>query len=271
MKNIYIVFLAIFIISCSSDSNEISDTNETPDVIITPFSINVSTSNKTVNVDQDVVVNITCEDNLKGIGYSFDNFNTSSTSFPGQGFGTSAKLNFRFGNIGEKTIFFKGVKNDDSSSEIKSITFNVVKGNNVRITALKINSFDRINGSWDPEYAETDSNRLADVGFGITKINFSNPFEGTKRQYSWYISEVKQNQGDLNWNLESANLYLDPNLPVLFSLADVDEYPLGQDLTMTSSGLSFSLKQYVETKPKTVTVSFPDNKLEFVLQLEWPN
>ncbi|MES2239078.1 MAG: hypothetical protein V4497_02345 [Bacteroidota bacterium] len=264
MKKLISLFLAIFIVSCSSDTVE--NSNET----VIPFSIDAVTSNNTVTVDQDVVVNLTSPEVLKGIGYSYDNFTTSMFSYPGSGFGNFASLKFRFVDVGQTTVSFKGIKADDSASETKSITFNVVKGNRVKIVGLKVNSFDKINTSWDPEYADTDPNRLADVGFGITKLRYSNPFESTKRQYLWYKSAIKENQGDLTWDLTAFNLYIDPSATFIFGLSDLDNGGVVQDLTRSIDGVQFSLTSYIQTKPNTITLSYPDSKLEFVLQLEWP-
>ncbi|MEN9908692.1 MAG: hypothetical protein RLZZ540_1841 [Bacteroidota bacterium] len=265
MKKISSILISVFIISCNSDTEEkITETS-------TPLFINATTNDNTVTVDQNFTVNIISPENLKGLGLSADNFTTSSFVYPGSGFGNSTILNYRFVDIGEKTLYFQGVKDENTKSDIKSITFNVIKGNCVKIVSLKITSFDRMNTSWDPEYSNSDPNRLADVCFSITKLNFTSPFENKLNQKLWYKSEVKENQGNLTWDLSKLNLYLNPNNTFNFGLADIDNYPVAQDLTMSPPEIQFSLASYIQTKPNSITLSYPQNNLEFILELEWPN
>lgn len=264
MKKIISILVTVLIISCTSDAEKGNDTTAS-------FVINATTNNNTVTVDQNLTLTITSPENLKGIGLSNDNFVTSSFVYPSTGIGKNLILNYRFTNVGEKTLYFKGVKEDNTTSEIESITFNVVKGNSVKILNLKINAFDRMNTSWDPEYSNTDPNRLADVCFGITKLNFNSPFESTLNQKFWYKSEVKENQGDLTWDLSNLNLYLNPDNSFNFELVDIDNNNVAQDLTKSPPYIQFSLASYKETKPNTVTLTYPDNNLEFTLKLEWPN
>lgn len=264
MKKIITILSIVLVISCTSDAEKMNDTTAS-------FVINVTTDNNTVTVDQNLTLTITSPEHLKGIELSNDNFVTSSSVYPGGGIGKTLTLNYRFTNVGGKNLYFKGVKEDNTTSEIKSITFNVVKGNSVKILSLKINSFDRMNTSWDLEYSNTDPNRLADVCFGITKLNFNSPFESTLNQKLWYKSEVKENQGDLTWNLSNLNLYLNPDNSFNFELVDIDNNNVGQDLTKSPPYIQFSLASYKQTKPNTVTLTYPDNNLEFILELEWPN
>ena len=266
MKKIISILVTLLLISCSSDGEKINDTTTSAS-----FVINATTNNNTVNVDQNCTITITSPENLKGIGLSNDNFVTSVFEYPGSGIGTTLTLNYRFTDIGEKILYFQGVKEDNTTSEIKSITFNVVKGNSVKILSLKINSFDRMNTSWDSEYSNTNPNRLADVCFGITKMNFNSPFKTTLSQKNWYKSAIKENQGDLTWNLSNLNLYLNPDNSFNFDLVDIDNNNVGQDLTKSPPYIQFSLASYKQEKPNTVTLTYPNNDLEFILELEWSN
>lgn len=248
MKKNILILITLLGISCSSDEDKIIETKPS-------FIIDVTTNNTSVAVDQNIKVTITSEEDLIGIGLSGDNFVTSYFRYPGSVIGKTITLNYRFTDIGEKTLYFQGVKEDNILSKIKSITFNISKGTSVKILSLKINKFDRINTSWDPEYSNTDPNRLADVGFAITKLDFYSPFESTLNQKIWYKSEVKENQGDLTWDLSNLNLYLNPDNNFNFSIVDIDTYPLGQDLMKTSLPVQFSLASYKQTKPKTITLT----------------
>lgn len=127
-----------------------------------------------------------------------------------------------------------------------------------------------MNGTWDPEYSSTDINRLADVYFGLSKPRSSNSYGDTYPNNLWYRSLVKENQGDLIWDLTSANLYLNPSKVLLFGLTDKDG-DLGQDLLMLPPDYkSISFSSYVASKPNTITYSFPEINLEFIVKVESP-
>ena len=152
------------------------------------------------------------------------------------------------------------------------MVINVTHGNALKIAGMQVTSFDNINNTWDPEYAPTDVNRLADVYFGFNTGQLSNCFDNTTISKLWYKSTIKQNQGDLTWDLASANLYINPNRDITFGLVDQDTPPLGQSLIPNLPDYRIiSFANYLSTKPTTITYSFPDANLSFIMTVEWDN
>ncbi|MDR7210965.1 hypothetical protein [Flavobacterium piscis] len=180
-------------------------------------------------------------------------------------------LHFKFATVGKKTVYIRLIKTGNIESETKAITVNVEKGNSVRITGLKIISFDGINTAWDPEYQISDPNNLADVRFSFSKSMSVNPFDGNGNWDVWYISSTKENQGDLTWSFLTEDLYIDPNGYISFSIYDQDQSNLVQILNYSVNVPHIYLSPYISTKPSSINVSFPESKVEFILNLEWSN
>lgn len=258
MKKIVTLITFLFIFSCSSDSTDAS------------FKIDTLVNSTTVNVDEEISITITSPEEMTGIEYSYDNFKSSFAVYPGSGYGTSKTLNFKFFKIGISTLYFRAYKSGNAKSQVKTVALNVEKGNRVKITGLKINSFDGINNSWDPEFITSDPNRLADVRFSFLKLNFLNALDDEKQIKSWYETSVKENQGDLTWSLINEELYTDSNSIIYFSIYDMDGPSLVQDLDKNFYDKFFKLSSYATTKPSSVTFSYPEDNVEFILQLEWP-
>ncbi|MEL0651636.1 hypothetical protein V6246_09395 [Algibacter sp. TI.3.09] len=113
---------------------------------------------------------------------------------------------------------------------IKTMTVSITRGNTIRITSVKIISFSNINNTWDSEFSDSDTNRLADVFFNLRKQKPDSKQGGLSFQ-NWFKSEVKENQGDLTWDLSSKNLYLNPEFALQFSMAD-DDGGVAQDIML---------------------------------------
>jgi hypothetical protein len=260
IKTIIYIILVLVIISCSSDN---SQENES-------FSIELIPSSNAIPVDQQMGITITSETDMNGIIFSYDNFATEFGYY--SNYGTSKTINFYFDTVGSKTIYFKATKEGNITSEVKTVTINVVSDQAVKLKGLQLISFTNINGSWDPEFPISNPNHLADVIFGFAKNTLNNPFSTGYSYKNWFSSSVKTNQGDLTWNLASENLYFDPTKILRIAFSDQDEPPLGQSLITDTSGYrNIDLSNYLVTKPNEITFSYPEIDLEFKIQVEWPN
>lgn len=260
MRLIFSLFSLLFLFSCSTEGG--SSASYTFDAV-------VNTSN--IVVDKPFSITVTSDQNIMGISYSFDNFETGLAKFPGGGFGTSKELHFKFLTIGEKTIYIKITKAGNIESETKAITVNVGKGDSVRITGLTITSFDGINTVWDPEFSASNPNSLADVCFCFNKVGQLNAFDEGGYIQQFYLTSIKENQGDLTWSFLTENLYIDPAGYFIFSIYDQDESNLIQLLDNSVNVPHIYMQQYASTKPDSITLSFPEsNSVEFTLNLEWP-
>jgi hypothetical protein len=180
-------------------------------------------------------------------------------------------LYFNFDEIGQKIIYVRSKNSKNQVSE-KQVIINVTRGNALKIKGMQVVSFYNINQTWDPEYSTTDINRLADVFFGFNKSKLGSFLDNEYFSSIWYTSSVKQNQGDLTWNLSNANLYISPNRGLRFGLVDSDSPPLGEDLLNGPPDyrdLSFS--SFIATKPTVLSYTFPEINLEIKLNVEWAN
>lgn len=258
MKNLLCLLPLLFCMCTSSDDT----TNQST------FSIATAPSKTTVTIDEPFTVTVTSNETMKWMAVTKDG--SDPVDFSDLNFGTSKELYFNFDTVGTKTIKIK-VKNEKEEETTKTVVVTVTRGNAIKITGLQVKSFYKINTAWDPEYAATDSNRLADVSFGLVKQQQSNPFSSDYFNNSpWCRSTVKENQGDLTWDLSSLNLFINPNASLRFGLADIDGQ-LGQDLLNGPPDYkTISFSSYLATKPGTITYSFPEINLEFIVSVQWP-
>lgn len=257
MKKIIGFITLLFLLSCSSDEESFK------------FEAVVNTSK--VVLDKTFSITVSSEENIIGISYSYDNFKSSFGRFSDIGYGNSKEMQFKFLTIGKKTVYIKLIKSGGIESEIKAFTFDVEKGNSVRITGLKIVSFDGIDTVWDPEFDKTNPNSLADVRFSFSKVARLNAFDeqGTIEQF--YLTSIKENQGDLTWSFLTEDLFIDPEGYIIFSIYDQDGPNLIQLLDGSVNVPHIYMSNYAQTKPSSIKVSFPEsNSIEFILDLEWP-
>ena len=258
MKQI-LYLLPLFFCMCSSPDNNEGKAST--------FSMTLAPASTTVSIDEPFTVAVTSSETMKWIAVTADG--SDPVNFSGSDFGTSKVLYFNFDTLGSRTINIK-VKNEKNEVVLKTIAVTVTRGNAVKITALQLKSFHNINTTWDPEFSATDINRLPDVYFGFSKSRLSNFGSDAYTTNLWYRSLVKENQGDLIWDLTSANLYLNPSKVLLFGLTDKDG-DLGQDLLMGPPDYkSIGFSSYQASKPNTITYSFPEINLEFIVTVEWP-
>ena len=250
--------------NCDSDSDTIEKD---------AFELELSSFKTTYEIDELIEINITSDENIIEIVGSTDNFETNFNqtryTTDNSGFGKIAKVYLSFDTLDKKTIHFK-IKNSNKEEIEKSIEIDIIRGPAVKIKNIKIKSFYKINETWDSEFGNEDVNRLADVIFGIRKGKF-HPFDKDFNFTNWFISNVKENQGDLTWSVSSKNLYLNPNRILKLSLVDDDGNNIGESLIYdTPYERDIDFKQYTISKPNFILYKDDTENLEIELELEWP-
>ena len=79
-----------------------------------------------------------------------------------------------------------------------------------------------------------------------------------------------ENQGNLEWNLSDAPMYIKPDGELFFSLVDVDGDLQMQDILQgPPSEISFPLGEFQEGKPTIITLERPELELSIELEVEW--
>jgi len=260
MKNL-LYLLTLFLFACgSSDDSSEAESN---------FSIELTPSDgNEVAIDQIFSIEVNANEDLKYIWPSFDNFTSSGY---GSSSGTPHTLYYALDDLGEKTISVRA-KNEKEEVSEKQIVVNVVRGQAIKITGLQLISFQNIHGTFDPEYAETDPNRLADLAFAFSKHQIGNGMTPDYGIRLWYRSAILENQGNLTWDISPENLYMKPDQHLYFSLGEVDgELEAANLLGGSVPYKELSFAAYLATKPSSISYSFPEIGLEFTLFIEWPN
>lgn len=261
------VFLAT-LFSCSSDNEDNTSENLTTE---TTLKMDIEISGNTFEIDKPISYTVNTNENIIEISTSIDNWkNSSGVLYPiGNNYGKSRKVIQSVHEIGQKTIYIM-VRNEKEEIVKKSFQVEITKGTSVKIKSIKIISFKNINSSWDPEYPNDNINRLADLKFSLRKNFIITSFDGalSSSTQNWYISELLENQGNLTWDLNNKNLYIDPNSNFTFSLGDIDENYHAQNLLDNDYDyVTFNLKNYTKDKPNIVTLK--NGGLEFEVELEW--
>lgn len=251
MKKHILITIAILLASCSSSDDSIGnlDRNDRSN-----FSISLS-AHETAVVDEVVEVVISSNEPMTSLKISLDNFQNSTTII--LNLASSTVSYFSFDKIGAHTTVYFKTTNSNGDESIETYTPTISPGNAVKITTVQVLSFSNIDGTWDPEFSENDINRLADVFFILEKPVASISIENFRFQ-KWFTSSVKENQGDLTWELSSEDLYIDPQLSLQYTMADedggfIDDLMLGPPYLR-----EISLAEYIDTKPSTITLNVPD-------------
>lgn len=264
LKLFPLVFLTI-LFSCSADT-------ENEEIVNEKISMEIDISTEKFEIDKLISFTVKSNQNIREICISFDNWKSSSCklAFNGENIGKSMVINLSRDKIGQNTIYVS-IENEKFEKIEKQIQVEIIKGESVKINAIKLISFKNMNGSWDTEYSNTDINRLADLKFGLQKDYIQTSFDEIKySRKTWFISDVLQNQGNLNWNLANQGLYINPNLKFTFGLGDDDGNGIGQDLLLGPPfALELNLKGYIQNKPNIVTLKKADIELEVEFELEW--
>lgn len=261
MRNILFVALSILLTACGASDDGTDPINNSN------FSISLTASSQ-VGVDEIIAINITGNETIFTLEGSLDNFATTIFNrTQSEGYGTNTTVYFNFDELGSKSISIKAINNNGDES-IQSVDISVIRGNAIKITNVQVLSFFNIDGTWDPEFPEDDINRLADVFFNLRKPDVG-PFNGDLTFVNWFKSEVKENQGDLTWDLTDEDLYINPQRSLLLGMADNDGN-FNQNLLMAPpSERELTLSEQIATQPDTITLSVPEIDLEVAFTVEW--
>lgn len=262
-KIIFLLTLSFLIVNCTPDKNgTLTSNNSTFTIELVPSEINVV-------IDEPLTVAVSANETISQLWVSLDNFATGGYAI--QPFGSSYTLNFNFDDLGQKTISVR-VKNSEEVVSEKKVVINVNRGNAVKVTRLQVISFYGINTVYDPEFAASNPESLADLKFGFLKSLLRNSFENSYSFTDWYQSSVILNQGSMTWDLTDAQLYINPTKTIRFGLGEMDGGVGGADLMNGAPYYrEISFSNYLSTKPTTITYSYPEINLEFKVFVEWAN
>ncbi|TVZ25819.1 hypothetical protein JM83_0750 [Gillisia sp. Hel_I_86] len=262
---LFLCVMAVFF-SCSSDSPD----EELPE-IEDAFNVSLTPSQGEVSVDVPFIIKVQSNEAIYEITRLNENITQSiSAAFPDQGLDDQyMNLNIHFEELGlqKLTLEFTSISGKKVS---KVLNFEVVRGNAIKITGFKINSFYNMHGTWDQEFASDDPNRLADIIYAFQKLStthFSDPKQNMRR---WYLSPVYPNEQQLEWDLSQEGLYISDRSILEFGIGDDDGNGIGEDLTRSYQGLRIRLNDYRDTKPAQINLSNEEAGIDISLELEWP-
>ncbi len=264
MRQILIMLLMFFLIaSCSSDDSSSEENNESS------FAIFLEQDIVNAAIDEVITISISASETINRLDISKDGWQTS-TNLASPSFGNQTNVFIDYESTGNKTISIRATNIDGDVSE-SFVNVTIERGNAIKLQELQLNSFFNINETWDDEFDNTDPERLADVFFVLLKPRL-NPFEGTRSIGTpvWYESSVETNQGDLHWNLQTNNLFVDPNLSLYIAFADADGGGLAGDLMLGPPfEREIGLTDYINTQANPIPFNEAGINLNFDLSVEW--
>ena len=270
MKSLKLFFLVLllFNVSCSTDSN--NNDNDDDNIIVDTLETEIVISGNQFEIDKPISFNVVSNQNLNEVSISYNNWESSFGLLAGDesGLGLSKTVFTSFDTLGTKTIY---VRTRNLENEVDELTFQIeiTRGSSVKINRVNIISFSNINGIWDPELSGDDE--LADLKFAFTKNVITSSFDSMEYSIkTWYLSEVLMNQGNLTWDLNNEELYIDPNLTFAFGLGDDDGGGIGQDLLLGPPfEIPYYLQEVINEEPSSITLINEDIDLEVQFELEW--
>jgi len=251
-----------------SDDNEINIQPDNPVLVV-----QIKTNTATPFIDYVLEAEVTTSNPIKEIEVTDDN-NTSyfsRSSGEPNGLGTTVKLYFSYTTLGPRKLDFLVTDIYDQVVPF-SETITVTRGNAVRVLSAEVISFYKKDETWDPEFSETDVNRLADVGIALQKSKLNDRFGGTDyTNYRWYTSESRLNQSNLFFDLKSEELYIDLNKEIRVGLGDDDGGNIGEPLFPDFPDYRIlDLKDYNLTRPTEIILKDDTVNLEVKFIVEWP-
>lgn len=264
MKKIIFIVL-VFCIACSPSENS----ENTEDA----FNVSITQDATTVVIDQMVTFKATVSEPINTISFSTDGGATFAGEYSTT-FGNTANLYLDFDTVGTKSIVFR-IKNSNGDIVDSPLTVKVDKGNAIQLQSLQLNSFFNKGNTWDAEFGDTDPKRLADVIFGILKPKLD-VFKGTRSNtpnssWVWYKSETRENEVNLNWDLQNEALFIniDQLIPWI-AFVDDDGGGIAQDLMMGPPyERVIPITDFLDTKPNSILVKETDINLEYELGIGW--
>ncbi|MEH6408411.1 MAG: hypothetical protein V7767_14130 [Leeuwenhoekiella sp.] len=259
MKKIILLWALGLCISCSSDSPEEEE-------VVEDFNVELVPSTTEIVIDVPFTIKIQSGEPINEISINDSSWIGASIGEALQG--DELTLHFQFGYVRNEEVIL-GITTVSGKKITKTLNFNVQRGNAVKITRFKINSFYNIDDTWDDEYANNDPNRLADVIFGFVKPTVGNFSTSSNGSIRWYISPVYPNQQQLDYDLSQENLYIAYNSHFTFGMADDDGNGVGQDLTRSSTDVDINIKDYSEIKPNEINIKNEEYGFDVTFTLEW--
>lgn len=263
MKKIVSILTICLFVACSSDDSNSEENNESS------FVITLEQDMVNAAIDEVITISISANETINRLDISKDEWQTS-TNLASPSFGNQTNVFIDYESTGNKTISIRATNTNGDISE-GSINVTIDRGNAIKLQELQLNSFFNINEAWDDEFGSIDPNRLADVFFILLKPRL-NPFEGTRSIGTpvWYESEVEVNQGDLHWDLQTDNLFIDPNLSLFIAFADADGGGLVGDLMLGPPiEREIRLSDFINSQSNPIPFSQTDINLNFDLSVEW--
>jgi len=263
LKTIYLpILLVLFtLVGCGP-----SDDSMGPEVVPEDFNIQLTASNNAV-VDEVVSVRITSSKPMASLTISFDNFQTSTTAF--SDLGSTQTRFFRFDKVGTETTIYLRAKDEDGNESDITYTPTINRGNSIKINQVQIVSFNGINTTLDPEFPAGDPNRLGDIFFVLRKFGV-NLNDGTSaNRFNWYTSPIKENQGDLTYDLSSENVNIDPQTRMFYAMADDDGNFVEDLMQGPPFEREFNFSDFAATRPEQVRFEVPEINLEVVFTVDW--
>ena len=262
MKKIFsAVMLTFLLASCSSDPN--SPNEETP----VKFEVELTPSSLLLDVDETAVVSFESDTPLSEVTWVRENSSTSYSASDGETIEENIQLYFQFSFPGTYPVHLE-FKDLNGKVLEKELSFEVVPGNTVKISAIEVVNFYDQGNAWDPETAGED--QLADLIFALEKAHQQGFIKDELRKTIWFISEVHENESSLSWDLSAEDLYINPIFGFDFSLGDVDEGGMSQNLLVDRFSYKIELREKMETRPETVELIDEAVDLHIIFHLEWP-
>lgn len=262
-KSLFLCFLTICL-SCSPDSlNEgVSE--------VEAFDVSFLSNGNEVFVDIPFQVKVQSSEPINDITRIFENSSQGITAgMPGTVLDEKfLTLNLHFDTIGKQEVKleFTSISGKKTS---KVLSFDVIRGNAVKVIGFKINSFYNMNGTWDSEYANDDPNRLADIIFSFQKLSTAHFSEPKQNMGYWYLSPIYPNQQQIEWDLSKEELYISDRSIMEIGIGDDDGNGIGEDLTRSHPALQIRLNDYRDTKPNTINLSNTESAIDVSVELEW--
>ncbi len=268
---IYLSFVlaALFLASCDPSSSS-DDIQEESDPVL---SVQITSNTSTPFIDYVMDVEITASNPIKEIEVTDTNNQTyqSKSSSEPEGIGKKVQLYYSYPSLGPRKLEFTVT---DIYDQVVYFTENitVTRGNAVRILSAEVISFYNQGKTWDPEYAETDPNRLADVNLGLLKPILNDRFGGTDYNWlRWYVSESRTNESNLFFDLSDEELYIDLSKEMRVGLGDDDGGNIGQSLITDAPDYRvIDFKNYSSTRPTEIILKDEAINLEIKFKVEWP-
>lgn len=187
MKNLsfYLIILLLFACGSSDDAGNPSDDGSNFEISIV--------ANSFVAIDETITITVNSNEPLKSVQVFRDNVDSGTLFTDNQS--TTAKFNYSFDTVGNRSFTIKATNLDNVVRE-REVLVSVNRGNTIKISSVQVLSFHNIDQTWDPEYSDTDPNRLADLKFAFVKPKI-NVFNDNFGYTNWFISSIKENQGIL--------------------------------------------------------------------------